>query len=241
MTQLRWSSGSCSHMGNVRERNEDSLLESPEVGIWAIADGMGGHDRGDYASSVTISELPQSLPPVLLNERIKQIADAATIANSRLVEFARHGHLCGTTLTVITVVNELMACLWVGDSRAYLWRDATLEQITHDHTEFQELADAGDIHDLSAVPIEYYHTLTRAIGSEQNLEVDLKRVTIEDGDVVVLCSDGLYDELDDAAIAQVIAAEVSPQQATRKLVDRALEGECNDNVSVIVVKFEAWD
>jgi len=241
MTKLRWASGSCSHVGNVRERNEDTVLERPDVGIWAVADGMGGHDRGDYASSLTVSALPVTSPPVTLNERVQQIADAATSANSRLIDFAADGHLCGTTLTVIAVVNGSMACLWVGDSRAYLWRNATLEQLTHDHTESQAWADTGEIDNRSNITDDRSHVLTRAIGSELNLEIDLTRVTLVDGDVLVVCSDGLYDELDSAAIVQVLATTESPRQAARQLVGRALEGDCHDNVSAIVVRFEAWD
>ena len=241
MTQLRWASGSCSDVGNVRARNEDCILERPEVGVWAVADGMGGHDHGDWASNLIISMLPLSPPPIALNERVKQITDAATSANTRLLEFAKDGQLCGTTLTVITAVNELLACVWIGDSRAYLWRDATLEQLTRDHTEFQALADAAEVADISTIPTHSRHVLTRAIGSEQNLEIDMTKVALVDGDVIVLCSDGLYDELDDVEIGRVITATESPRQAAKQLVSRALDGDCYDNVSAVVVQFEAWD
>ncbi len=109
MSQLRWSSGACSHVGNVRERNEDTVSERPDIGMWAVADGMGGHNRGDYASKLAIESLPITPPPATISERLREISTAVQTVNMRLIEYAEGEDLCGTTLVVMTVVNGLMA------------------------------------------------------------------------------------------------------------------------------------
>ncbi len=225
MSRLRWSSGMYSHAGNVRERNEDSGLDQSATGLWAVADGMGGHAHGDRASQLLIERLTE-VPAASdgLDALIADVSDAAAQANQALVEEQSSHAVSGTTLVALAVADDQGACLWVGDSRAYRLRDGQLQQLTRDHTE---------------APTS--HVLTRAIGAQDRLEVDVRTVQLSDGDKYLLCSDGLHGELDDQQIAATLAQSASStQQAARRLVERALQGECADNVTALVVEFEAW-
>ncbi|MEM9383918.1 MAG: PP2C family serine/threonine-protein phosphatase [Pseudomonadota bacterium] len=225
MSALRWTSGSTTHVGNVRERNEDALLESVELGVWAVADGLGGHARGDEASLLLVQQLGQAPRASMgLDARVQALAEAATKVNERLRTDVRDADVrSGSTLVALVVeAGGQAACLWVGDSRAYLLRGGRLERISLDH-----VSDDGD------------RALTRAIGADAALEIDVRSLQMRGGDQVLLCSDGLYLEVEEATIHATLASAQSARAASRQLVQLARSGACEDNVSSIVIRFEA--
>jgi serine/threonine protein phosphatase PrpC len=222
MSRFRWSSGVCTHRGNVRERNEDAALDGGDSGLWVVADGMGGHDRGDLASRLLIERLADVPGSGSLDDYILQISDAADEVNRELLDQEHGDNVSGTTMVALSVAQGNCACVWIGDSRAYRCRDGSIKQVTEDHTEEQGSS-----------------VLTRAIGAGDYLELDVRNVALSDGDLFVLCTDGLYSELSDQEIAELLMSSKTPQQAARRLVESARQGTCNDNVTALVVEFEA--
>ena len=222
MSHFRWSSGVCTHKGNVRERNEDAALDGGDSGLWVVADGMGGHDRGDLASRLLIERLADVPGSDSLDGCVMQISDAAEETNRELLNQDHGDNVSGTTMVALTVAQGSCACVWIGDSRAYRCRGRSIRQVTEDHTE-----EHGS------------SVLTRAIGASDYLELDVRNVAVSDGDLFVLCTDGLYSELSDQEIAELLVSSATPQQAARRLVESARQGTGNDTVTAWVVEFEA--
>lgn len=235
MSSLQWLSGSCSHVGNVREVNEDACLNQPESGIWAVADGMGGHLQGDVASNKTIEALARLVRVGSLDDRIDQIAEALETVNHDLVEMvSSEEDVCGTTVAILVIDERKAACLWAGDSRIYRFRNGALEQLTIDH-----VGQVGDASDVDG-EIESDQYLTRAIGADYGLVLDLCDTNPADGDRYLICSDGLYGEIPEETITQILAGTGAPTQAARRLIDITLDSACNDNVTAIVIDFEDY-
>ncbi|MFK8031249.1 MAG: PP2C family serine/threonine-protein phosphatase [Gammaproteobacteria bacterium] len=238
MTGLRWYSAAGTHCGNVRERNEDSSLVQPQFGLWAVADGMGGHVRGDVASQTVIEAISQPQEYTTLDQRIDLLAEALDGVNKQLInDVGDADEICGTTVAIFAMVDSEAACLWAGDSRIYLYRGGEFEQVTTDHVEYEESEDGEDLESDG----ETAEFLARAVGKDDELVLDLCVVQPQDGDRFLLCSDGLYGVLSDAQIKQTLDTTDSPGQATSRLVNEALDTECHDNVTVVVVDFEAWN
>lgn len=225
--------GASTDIGRVRETNEDSILHKPPV--FAVADGMGGHRAGDVASQTALSILGTA-----------DVADAASLiravraANSAVFERSRAEagtEGMGTTLTALFAANSRLAVAHVGDSRAYLFRDAELNQITRDHTVVERLVEQGRISREEAERHPQRSYLERALGVDVRVEVDSEELEVAEGDRVMLCSDGLYGMLDVDDIATILAAEQDPQSAADRLCSAAVEAGGVDNVSVIVIDF----
>ncbi len=237
----RWWSSCLSDTGRRRRVNEDAYLNRDEIGLWVVADGMGGHFRGDIASRIIVDSLkdlarPQTIEEfaALVRERVKR----ANVSICHQVLDSDAGNIMGSTVVIFLVYNQEWLCLWAGDSRAYLLRDGKLIQVTRDHSVAQEMVDSGKLKQAEAVNHPAAHKITRAIGTRNALQLDENRSFLRDGDTVLLCSDGLNREVEDQELAEILDL-YDCEEASRELVDLTLERGARDNVTVAVIKFEA--
>lgn len=237
MTSLR--AGSATDVGMVRATNQDQFLVSTP--LFAVADGMGGHAAGEVASKVAVDTLGASFhggPSTPAG-----LAEAAHAANRQVWEHAQTDpdlRGMGTTLVAIALVDgdngaEQLAIANVGDSRAYRLHDEALEQVTVDHSLVQELIDEGQIDEEEAAIHPQRHVLTRALGVDPDVAVDLILLPPRPGDRFLLCSDGLIREVGDDLVASVLRRESDPDTAAAELVGLAREHGGSDNITVVVV------
>lgn len=233
-----FDTGAATHVGKVRERNEDSYLVRPDVGIWSVADGMGGHSAGDLASSTVIQALGSIERVTSAAELLARCEESVIEANSRLkaIAHSRGGIVLGTTVAVLLVFDADYACVWSGDSRIYLVRDAEIHQVSRDHTEVQELIAEGVLNAEEAKSWPRQNVVTRAIGVRDEPELEMTNGVLQPGDVFVICSDGLTAHVDEAEILENASA-AHPQQACDNLIALTLERGAVDNVTVVVVGY----
>jgi serine/threonine protein phosphatase PrpC len=239
------TSRSCarSHIGLVRKLNEDAYLDRGDIGLWAVADGMGGHDAGDFASQRVIEGLVRLEANGDLGDLLKAARREVQAAHRdlRAEAAARGGATIGTTLVALLAAQGHFACLWAGDSRLYRFRAGALEQISRDHSLVQDLLAAGQITAEEARVHPQGNIITRAIGALE--EPDLERVSGEilAGDLFLLCSDGLTGPVPDDAIHEILAeaanrpGDLGP--VLDRLIENALAGGGRDNVTSILVSF----
>ena len=223
------------HVGHVRELNEDSCLARPDLGIWAVADGMGGHDRGDRASALLAGELGRVRRPRDARELLRAVDQTLASCNRTLLEHARDGEMTGSTVVALLVFDQDFAVVWAGDSRLYRLRAARLEQLTRDHSYVQELVEGGKLSPERAREHPLASRITRAIGVDPQMQLDVVDGRLEPDDVFLLCSDGLTAMVDDAMIAAILS-ESEPHVAADRLIEAALAAGGRDNVSAIVVR-----
>jgi serine/threonine protein phosphatase PrpC len=235
----QFDTGSTTHVGMVRERNEDSFIARPDVGIWAVADGMGGHNAGDLASTMVIGALRSIEPAHSAAELLARCEEHVVQANSALTEIGRQrGGVVGTTLAALLIYDMHFACVWSGDSRIYLVRDGAIALQSRDHTLVEEMVAGGQLSAAEARNSPRRNIITRAIGVNDNPELEIKDGTLRVGDAFVLCSDGLTTHVgDDEILREVIAAP--PQCACDALIDLTLSRGAADNVTVVVVSYQA--
>ncbi len=218
-----------------RKFNQDAILLASRV--WAVADGMGGHAAGEVASRHVVDRLSGlAQAPRLTSEVV--VATVQRLHRELLV-LGERPELAGlgTTLAGLVLLDsELLLALNVGDSRIYRWRDRTFVQISMDHSVTAELVRGGAMKQAEVSTDPRRHTITRALGVGQDLVVDTWELVAEDGDVYLLCSDGLTNELDDADVAVVLARWDSPQHRADALVQEAIRRGARDNVSAVVVE-----
>jgi protein phosphatase/serine/threonine-protein phosphatase Stp1 len=237
MGQVR--SWALTNVGAVRKHNEDNMLSRPDLGLWVVADGAGGHDSGEVASGMIVGELDR-LPP--------HLSGAEVLAEVRLTlnrvhqalreEAAARGPdaMIASTFVSLIIRDNHFACLWAGDSRAYLLRHGHLSQISRDHSLVQELVDSGNLAPEDAENHPHANVITRAVGADsETLELDKVIGTAEHGDRFLLCSDGLCKTLSETEIASLLGAPdgVPPPEL---LIAAALSHGVNDNVTAVVVE-----
>lgn len=228
-------SGWATDKGRKRTENEDALLVAPELGIWAVADGMGGHASGQLASSTIVEELGRIRPAHTAMELREQSEQAVATANARLLAFAEAngGEIVGSTLALLLVFDSHYACLWAGDSRIYVVRGGAIRALTRDHTELEQLISQGVLSPEEAKRWPHRNVITRAIGIAPEPDLELASGTIAGGDAFVLCSDGLTAYVPPEEIAAIVSSS-GPQEACDRLVQLTLERGAADNVTVIV-------
>jgi serine/threonine protein phosphatase PrpC len=234
---LRLRCGYGTDRGLRRETNEDSFIADDPV--FAVADGMGGHEAGEVASGICV----RTLAGIPLLEGGGRGATAGVVqqylfaADEGIREAT--GSRAGTTLSGVVVVERLGVPYWlvlnIGDSRTYRLSHGTLAQVSVDHSEVQELVDAGQISQAQAAVHPRRHVVTRALGTGDEAVADYWLLPIQDGDRILVCSDGLNGELDDDQIAGILASEADPQVAVDELIQAALRRGGRDNVTAIVV------
>jgi protein phosphatase/serine/threonine-protein phosphatase Stp1 len=226
-------------VGAVRKHNEDNMLSRPDIGLWAVADGAGGHDSGEVASGMIVDELARLPAHLSSSELLSEVRLTLNRVHTALRAQAaqRGGHsMIASTFVALIIRDRHFACLWAGDSRAYLLRGGVLQQISRDHSLVQELVDGGNLAPEDAEHHPHANVITRAVGSDcETLELDKVIGQIEPGDRFLLCSDGLSKTLSDAEIASLLGAPdgVPPPEL---LVAAALAHRVNDNVTAVVVE-----
>lgn len=229
------------HIGSMRSHNEDAVLSLLEQGLWAVADGMGGHERGDYASQLVISSLLEMASSLdgPLDTRFVNIQRALQHTSEQLVAAAKQisaETVIGTTVVVVAVHGDELGCLWAGDSRAYRLRGQTLTQLTTDHTVANELIrDTGMTRD-DASCVQGAEALTTAVGAS-SFTPEILYEKVQPGDRICLCSDGLNKMVADWEIESALKAREGPEAATRHLLGLSLDRQATDNVSIIVVDY----
>jgi protein phosphatase len=229
------------HKGNVREINQDSLLM--RGGLLIVADGMGGHRGGEVASRMAVDAVAEYLSdpgPYSAAE----LEAAVQEANRRVfAESAAKLELrgMGTTMTLCALTEETASFAHVGDSRAYMMRNGKLTRLTRDHSLVEELVRNGYITREQAAVHPHRHVITRALGSEGRVRVDQKRVAVQSGDLILLCTDGVTLYLTDSQIEQLLRREESVESYADTLVDLALEMGGEDNISVALARVEGGE
>jgi serine/threonine protein phosphatase PrpC len=237
----RWWSCCRTDTGRRRSINEDAYLDLDNVGLWVVADGMGGHARGDVASKLIVEALDDLPRPSSMDDFFRSVTERLRWVNQRMraeAAGASPQQMMGSTVVAFLVYKREWRCLWAGDSRAYLLRNGHLVQITRDHSVAQEMVERGELSqdDVAIHPLA--NRITRAIGATDNLVLDEYRSFLRDGDTVLLCSDGLNKEVGDDEVADILE-NYDCEQASRELVDLTLERGARDNVTVAVIRFEA--
>lgn len=239
---IRVVAGAATHVGRVREANEDSFLCAN--GLYFVADGMGGHSAGEVASDIAVTTLRNVLSEagniVLASDDVAAAVRHANTAihSESILDSSKAG--MGTTLTGLAVSNPFdhkAVVANVGDSRTYLWRHGELRQITKDHSHVQSLVDRGAITRAEARVHHQRNIVLRAMGIDTHVDVDTFEVDIEDGDRFIICSDGLVDEADDNEIETQVRSSIGPQDLADRLVALANANGGRDNVTVLVVDF----
>jgi len=232
-----FDTGAATHVGKVRQRNEDSYVIRPEIGLWAVADGMGGHEAGDLASRTIIDALELIEPQANAADLLTACGNQVALANKRLKEIGNaRGATVGATLAALLASEDYYACVWSGDSRIYIVRAGTIRQLSQDHTEVQELVAAGAITAEEAQNWPNSNIVTRAIGILEEPELEITSGPLLDGDSFVICSDGLTRHVaDEEILAHVLDA--SAQEACDNLLALTLERGGIDNVTVVVMHY----
>lgn len=232
-----FDTGTASHTGCVRDHNEDRFMAQPASGVWLVADGMGGHSAGDFASQ-TIAETTAAIgSPVSARDLQSRFMDRLHIAHHAIRRRSAElqGATVGATLAALLTYGRHYACIWSGDSRVYLLRRGAYTQLTTDHTEVQDLLRAGAITPAQARDWPRRNVITRAIGVFDAPQTDLVAGELVPGDTFLLCSDGLTEHVDEAEMAQVLRRG-SAQECCNRLVALTLERGARDNVTVVIVR-----
>lgn len=235
---VEWASYSDTNVGMVRAINEDSVLSKPEVGLWAVADGMGGHEAGDVASNMIVQTLGEIEGKKYLSEFVNEIEDNIIDINQRLLEYAEimlDGRVIGSTLISLLIRGQAGVCMWVGDSRLYRYRNNELIQLSCDHSQVSELLKQGVITAEEAISHPEANVITRAVGTSDNIYVDIDVFSARLGDTFILCSDGLYNAVDSDDMLDALQ-EDKIEDSVSRLIGLALNNGAVDNISVILVK-----
>ncbi|MDF1781624.1 MAG: protein phosphatase 2C domain-containing protein [Alcanivoracaceae bacterium] len=236
-----WQYCALTDTGVRRKHNEDAIMSAPELGLWAVADGMGGHEAGDLASGMIVDALSSVERPSNFSLFVDAAEDALQTVNQKIRAHSDRefeGRMMGSTVVALLVSEGYGACVWAGDSRLYRFRENALEQLSRDHSQVQRLVDAGVLSPDEADSHPNANVITKAVGGAAHLAVDVIMFDIQPGDRFLLCSDGLYNELDPAALADGFS-NGTVEQIASTLLQGALAAGARDNVSVIVVEASA--
>ena len=226
--------GAATHVGSVRHLNEDSFCARPDLGLWLVADGMGGAASGEVASALAVAEIEAGIA------RGQDLVPAIQGAHEAIVAAPAKGRGTpgmGTTVVALRVQQDSYEVAWVGDSRAYLFRADALTQLTRDHSLVQERVDRGEITRDEARSHPQRNIITQVLGSSGVAPPEPDRVggRVRPGDLFLLCSDGLNGEIDDDLMNRMLSRGPDPRQSAQKLVDAALAAGGNDNITAVVV------
>ncbi|AFK55478.1 MULTISPECIES: PP2C family serine/threonine-protein phosphatase [Tistrella] len=227
--------------GRVRRHNEDAFLDRRDIGLWAVADGMGGHARGDRASGMIMERLDAIPVPASGAELLGDVRRALAEVHGELRAEGRalgDREMIGSTVVVLMIHGGRFVCLWAGDSRLYLLRDRQLWQITRDHSHVQELIDRGVITEDQARDHPAANIITRAVGAFGDLALEMEAAAVLPGDRFLLCTDGIARCVGDGEIADVIANFPAPR-AVQTLKTLALSRNAPDNIAAVALACDA--
>jgi protein phosphatase/serine/threonine-protein phosphatase Stp1 len=236
-------SGAATHAGAANRLNEDAFVNRPDLGLWAVADGAGGHESGEVASAEVAGLLQTIDAGLSAAEMLLEVRSRLEAAHARLhAEASRHGDgaMVATTVVVLLARDDHFACLWAGDSRAYLLRDHTLTKITRDHSLVQALVESGTISEAEAIGHPQANVITRAVGADSDvLELEKRTGQLMAGDRLLLCSDGLSKTLPEEQLAELLSGDDATGAA--RLVMAALTAQATDNITAVTIDFSAGD
>ena len=226
--------GCATHTGLVRQRNEDCYGMDEQRRLWLVADGLGGHDAGDIASQIAVEQILDTV------REGATLEEAIVSAHQAILEAIRSGvgrPEMGTTAVALKINEHNYEIAWVGDSRAYLWNDGQLIQISRDHTVVQELVDQGFLPRSRLKNHPYSNILNRTLGVTHDRPLDVEKISgaLQGNEVFLLCSDGLTNELDDEVICEVLSGDGDEQEKVDQLVELALCSGGSDNITAILV------
>ncbi len=241
--------------GKKRKNNEDSFLRDDGLGLYAVADGIGGHEGGEVASRIAMDTLREVMPGLLRGDdvtppfslsldvepRISALRYAITLSNQKILQTAALNPALtgmGTTITAVLFWRETAFIAHVGDSRAYLLRSGECKQVTNDHSFVAEQIRAGRLTAEQAKTSTYRHIITRAVGIDREVAVDHATFAVKENDTFLLCTDGLTEMVDDGEICAILGDTV-PEAATENLICRANEQGGVDNITALVIKILA--
>ncbi len=227
-------------VGKVREHNEDAFLDCPAQGLWVVADGMGGYERGAMASQLIVTSLADLPVTLSLDERIKAVRQCLHWINRRLSQelTVTEGHserIMGSTVVALMLEGSRAACIWAGDSRCYLWRERRLYQLSRDHSLQQQLIEQQQMSAEQASAHPSANALTQAVGARAQLTLDMLEFTVYPGDTLLLCSDGLYQALECETLGSALSRS-TPHMALKRLFEAALCGSAQDNLTAVVIR-----
>ena len=249
----RMEYGARSDPGRVRGNNEDNFRLSPEMGLFVLSDGMGGLEAGEVASRLAVEtvlqhcELAEADSTLAVfgkhiegvSDTCNRLASAVRLANAEIYAHAKNRGgkaAMGATIVAMRFVEDRVCIAHVGDSRAYLLRDGQFDQLTEDHSFVADQVRRGMLTEEEASRSKMHNVLTRALGIDPQVEVDVTEELLQDGDTYVVCSDGLFRELSAAQISGVLQETDDPQRAASRLVDLANQAGGGDNITVIVLR-----
>jgi serine/threonine protein phosphatase PrpC len=242
MNNFIWNSYGLTHVGKRRKINQDAFLNLPNKELWVVADGMGGHKAGEVASASIINSLKALMPEQTIGLTVKKIYYELLKVNQRLLDMAAEGgdnEVIGSTVVVLLACNQYCVYLWSGDSRIYLFRKGELKQISCDHNnETRLLAEGFSVEEVQAYP--FVQALTHAVGGEKNLYLDAQIQEIRNGDIFLLCSDGLNKEVCDTEIESILK-KTSIEESLTQLIELALERKAIDNITIILAQASVPD
>lgn len=257
-----WECAAITHPGKVRSVNEDSIYSNPAQGVWAVADGMGGYAAGDVASRLIVQGLAELKYQDNLDAYVEAITRIVDKVNRKLcfeITMRVDNDVIGSTVVIAVVLGARCVCLWAGDSRMYVLRDGVLYQVTKDHSLVQELVDDGALSEEEAAIHPQSNVITRAVGVDENMKLELVTFDLKANDQLLLCSDGLYNEVDADQIASVLTNVstradlddvagctdvavpllISCESRVSSLLQTALETAARDNISINLIHIAA--
>jgi serine/threonine protein phosphatase PrpC len=237
---ITWNFRCLTDVGKVRKVNEDSVFGGAGSGLWAVADGMGGYAAGDVASAMVVSALERIEPRERLSELVDAVEDALVEVNGRIREYGEvmlEQGTVGSTVVSLLIKGRAGVCLWAGDSRLYRYRNRRLQQLSRDHSHVAELVQQGVLSPEEALGHPDASVITRAVGADETLYLDVTAFTVQVGDTFLLCSDGLYNAVDLQAAAGVFDGP-DIDDIAGELLEGALGNGATDNVSLILIRGE---
>lgn len=225
------------HVGLRRKVNEDSIAIRTDRGLWAVADGMGGHDRGDVASATVTEALMRLSIVYSLDQLVEAAVSALQGVNQKLITLAEStntSRTIGSTVVGLAIADRQFRCFWAGDSRAYRIRDRKLDRLSRDHSLVQDLVNAGMMNPQEAETHPNANVITRAVGVVEELKVEIVSGDVLPGDQFLLASDGLTRLVPDDELATELLTNRAAEAADR-LVDIVLSRGAPDNISIIII------
>ena len=234
------SSHGVTDVGHVRSKNEDSILVNDDENVWIIADGMGGHHAGDFASQTITNNISLFKQHASLDDSIllleENILNSNSIIRKKSSKLGRNATI-GSTVICVYIWNNFLFTFWAGDSRLYRFRDANLERLTEDHSYVEELVRMGKIDARDAEEHPAANVVLKAVGIDDLLCMDLEYFELRDGDIYIICSDGLYKDLAEYKINTIIESNLDDMtELSQALLASSLDAGGTDNTSIITMK-----
>jgi len=234
------SSHGVTDVGHVRSKNEDSILVNEAENVWIVADGMGGHHAGDFASQTITNNLSLFKQHASLDDSIllleENILNSNSIIRKKSYKLGRNATI-GSTVVCVYIWKNFLFTFWAGDSRLYRYRDATLERLTEDHSYVEELVRMGKIEARDAEEHPAANVVLKAVGIDDNLCMDFEYYNLRDGDIYIICSDGLYKDLEESKIEPIIESNFEDMtELSQALLASSLDAGGTDNTSIITMK-----